>query len=88
MAALVKEIAITKQLRPCEVEIYNEKRKGLFHEWALVDDIVKGAPTRCLYAVVETEDGKVYRIRPNFIRFLDTSYIFNELPFGSGNEKE
>ena len=64
-------------LRPCLVE--KEAGEFLFHCWSHVSEIVppaltinghKGGVISETFAIVESEDGRIIRVRPEKIRFV------------------
>lgn len=70
------EMQFTYCYRPCKVD----ERKGIFHRWEDYQDVIdagltieshtSGQISRC-YGIVEFEDGKVARIDPRKIVFMD-----------------
>ena len=86
MAAMGMEIK--RELRPC---IVNEKGKALFHMWEERSEIVTpsvmigghtGGVIKDVAGIVELEDGKVIRVNPTSIRFLDnkmSEYAFADM---------
>ena len=86
MASFVKTIEISQQLRPVEIEIYGKKVHGLFHKWIEVDESKNAAPARTSYGLVEVDNGKIFRIKPLYIRFLDSKDIFENYCFEEGTD--
>jgi len=78
MAAMGMEIK--RELRPC---IVNGKGKALFHMWEERSEIMPPSPLvgghtggvlKDVAGIVELEDGKVIRVNPTCIRFLDNKF--------------
>lgn len=81
MAKIVEVIEVSQQLRPVEIEIYGKKVHGLFHKWIEVDESKNAAPARTSYGLVEVDNGKIFRIKPLYIRFLDSKDVFENYCF-------
>ena len=87
MAGLSSEIVIrSTEYRPCIV--YD--KKALFHKWEDSACIVppalsrgghNGGTLRRTLAIVEFETGKVERVMPEDVRFLDTGNKMREIMF-------
>lgn len=83
MAAM--EVEMKRELRPC---IVNEKGKALFHMWEERSEIIEpsimvgghaGGVIKFVMGIVELEDGRIIKVNPTSIRFLDnkfTEYAF------------
>lgn len=70
------------------------EEKALFHCWEQTSDVISpsvmigghgGGVVAGMAAIVEREDGRVGRVRPEDIRFCDN--IFREYSFGEEKEK-
>ena len=87
MAEITRTITVGPDLRPCNIEIYNKKQPGLFHKWVEVDEVKNKDVVKSVYALVETKDGSVFRVRPNYIRFLDSDAKFADYNWEDNNDK-
>lgn len=64
-------LMLTMEVRPC---IVNEKEKALFHCWSFDSELFSGGVVANMGAIVELEDGRVIRVRPETIKFLDRKF--------------
>lgn len=73
-------VEVESKLRPCYILNKNEKKKGLFHGWFNVSDVVgassmigvhPGGTVSYPIGVVELEDGKIVEVDPIRIIFAD-----------------
>ena len=81
MAAINGEIVFKSgEYRPCIVKTIDER--ALFHRW--VEEV------GMTIALVELEDGRVIKVNPKNIRFLDSPYIFADICWDTeeNNDKE
>lgn len=79
------------EYRPCKVLFQDEDcnyktGRGLFHKWTMeassseLGSLKTDAITSL--AIVELEDGRVVKIVPDYIRFLDTKYRMDQIDWG------
>lgn len=80
MAQLSQRIEITDRHRPCWYRGASGLYKAIFHRWVeerkLVDasPLQGGHPGGCIaatFALIETEDGKMWMVVPDSIQFID-----------------
>lgn len=75
MAGLDGTITIKADLRPCFIDslLYKEPFRALFHTWGCA-----GAENRT-FAFVETMDGRIVKVKPQDVHFLDTACKVQEV---------
>ena len=73
----METVVVTYELRPCLVGA--KKVKGLFHRW--VEDAHAGS-----VGIIEYENGKVVRVTPKNIIFLDSASKFDEFDWSTSEE--
>ena len=75
-------------LRPCFVELGGKSERCLFHGFANVAQVVPPSPLRGghqggtvqdVLAVVETADGKIYKVYTESVTFADSEKNFKEV---------
>ena len=93
--ASLSDITVKRELRPCLVN----GKKALFHTWEECADIIQPSPMvgghnggviKYTTGIIEDETGRIYRVSPTSIQFLDRKieeYCFNALD-GSSQEVE
>lgn len=79
--AVLNDITIGFEVRPCCAFLGDGERKALFHCWTQGKNPVSSPFTKML-ALVETEDGQLHTVDPNWIVFLDSTGKFGEYDFG------
>lgn len=78
MAAIMNEIIIKSELRPCLVRTMNGEKKTLFHRFVEEPDLFNNKRIKCL---VEYEDGTIRISDYQNIKFVDsklTEYVFEQ----------
>ena len=82
--AVISDIKVSIELRPCLVKSGYTENKALFHMW---EQRTCGDVSRVL-GIVELEDGSVINVAPYQIQFIDNKiqeYVFK--PAGSSPEE-
>lgn len=83
------------EYRPCKVTMYHQGKKqkeykAFFHKWTIEQQVVApgvmvgshpGGQLCSTLALVETEDGRVLKVEPDRIRFLDTEERMSQICF-------
>lgn len=76
--ASLSDIEVKRELRPCLVHVKETKKKALFHLWEQNSQVISplvgghgGGVVSTLFGIVELEDGKVMRVAPHQIQFVD-----------------
>lgn len=80
--AVLNDIRIGFELRPCFVFLGGESRKALFHCWTQRKNSLPNPNTR-ICALVETEDGQLHTVDYVWMAFLDSKGKFGEFDFSS-----
>lgn len=89
MSKLDSTITIQRELRPCIVD----GKKGLFHTWEHCGEVVPPSPMvgghaggqlSCVFGLVEFESGKVERVEPHEILFVDNKFAEYAFPDPEG----
>lgn len=96
-------IKIEFELRPCminmgsnslwtgdkEIGIKSNERKALFHKWVEYENRISLTDQKCIYGLVEYENGEVALVEPEKIRFLDSASLFDQYNWGidTGSEE-
>lgn len=89
-------IKIEFELRPCmvtmvsnslwvadkEIGIKSNERKALFHKWVEYENRISLTDQKCIYGLVEYENGVVALVEPEKIRFLDSAGLFDQYNWG------
>ena len=89
-------IKIEFELRPCminisresflvadkEIGIKSNERKALFHKWVEYENRISLTDQKCIYGLVEYENGEVALVNPEYIRFLDSAGLFDQYNWG------
>lgn len=89
-------IKIEFELRPCmvtmvsnslwvadkEIGIKSNERKALFHKWVEYENRISLTDQKCVYGLVEYENGVVALVEPEKIRFLDSAGLFDQYNWG------
>lgn len=89
-------IKIEFELRPCminmgsnslwagdkEIGIKSNERKALFHKWVEYENRISLTDQKCIYGLVEYENGEVALVNPQYIRFLDSAGLFDQYNWG------
>lgn len=89
-------IKIEFELRPCminigsnflwaadkEIGIKSNERKALFHKWVEYENKISLTDQKCIYGLVEYENGEVNLVEPQYIRFLDSAGLFDQYNWG------
>ena len=89
-------IKIEFELRPCminigreslwaadkEIGIKSNERKALFHKWVEYENRISLADQKCIYGLVEYENGEVNLVEPQYIKFLDSAGLFDRYNWG------
>lgn len=93
---LSNNIKIEFELRPCminmvsnslwvadkEIGIKSNERKALFHKWVEYENRISLIDQKCIYGLVEYENGEVNLVEPERIRFLDSAGLFDQYNWG------
>lgn len=93
---LSNNIKIEFELRPCmvtmvsnslwvadkEIGIKSNERKALFHKWVEYENRISLTDQKCIYGLVEYENGVVALVEPEKIRFLDSAGLFDQYNWG------
>lgn len=89
-------IKIELELRPCmvtmvsnslwaadkEIGIKSNEQKALFHKWVEYENRISLINQKCVYGLVEYENGEVNLVEPEKIRFLDSAGLFDQYNWG------
>lgn len=89
-------IKIEFELRPCminmisnslwaankEIGIKSNERKALFHKWVEYENKISLVDQKCVYGLIEYENGVVTLVEPEKIRFLDSAGLFDQYNWG------
>lgn len=78
--AILNDITISFEVRPCCVFLGGEETKALFHCWTQRKNPLQTPNTKTC-ALVETEDGQLHTVDPDWIVFLDSAGKFSEYDF-------
>ena len=81
------QIIFSNEARPC---IFGGEVKGVFHGWFSVGQIVPGGIKQRILGLVEDEEGRMYHLEPEYIRFVDDKVksIFKEGCYDENSNKE
>lgn len=95
--AVMSDIKVSIELRPCLIVNGDTEKKALFHTWEQNSQIIYPSPmvggngggvVSVIMGIVELEDGSVIRVAPYQIQFIDNKiqeYVFK--PAGSSPEE-
>lgn len=78
--SVLNDITIGFEVRPCCAFIGDEERKALFHCWTQCKNPSRTQVAKTC-ALVETEDGLLHTVDPDWIVFLDSAGKFREYDF-------
>ena len=93
-------IKIEFELRPCminmvsnslwaadkEIGMKTNEQKALFHKWVEYENRISLTNQKCIYGLVEYENGEVALVEPEKIRFLDSAGLFDQYNWGINTE--
>lgn len=84
-------------MRQCMVMFGNKMQKGFFHAFGCAAGIIPpslmrgghpGGQVITTYALIELEDGTIYKADPDKVVFLDTAALMSEYDWGEETPKE
>lgn len=87
MAEKEHPITVQNELRPCVIwdgkSIFSDEKPALFHRWIEDGKACPNNPTR---ALVEFANGRIEKVLPRQVRFLDSETKFAEFGLKAVND--